>query len=216
MRHAYPERRDTPGIFKIGINLTKIIEICQRLTKCAERHIVSSELHRFLVFRSNTRCIEVEYGHGITLKTVAANEVRMLAGRRRVAEANNINSGWPVRWIPAGKNLQIIKRPTRSAAYHMVHEVMAEQSAGISEAFGVFPSGGVQQNASGLERLCGYHHRPGAKLLCLLRRTLDESDTLRLVAACVHIDVADDGVGDQRAISGLYRILYSREGAAEI
>ena len=45
---------------------------------------------------------------------------------------------------------------------------------------------------------------------------MHERDPLCLVAACIHIDVADDRVGNQAAVAGLHRILHRGEWANEV
>ena len=121
MGHAYAQRRDTPCIPQIGIDLAEIVETGQRLAERAQRNAVSTRLYRLLVILANSGCVEIENGHGVSLKSVPTNKVGMFAGCRRVAEAHQINSSGPMRGISCRQSLHIVKRCTGAAADYVVH-----------------------------------------------------------------------------------------------
>ena len=115
-----------------------------------------------------------------------------------------------------GRILRLVRWPLAAAADDVVHQIMAESAAGIGQAIGIFARGGVEQDARGLERLRAKDYGFGADLLDLAGEAIDVGDAGGFVRGVVHIDVADDGVGDECAIFGIERVLDGGERAAEI
>jgi hypothetical protein len=75
---------------------------------------------------------------------------------------------------------------------------------------------GVQQYARRFERLRAENHGFSSDFFDLSRQAIDVGHTARFVGGGVHIDVAYDGVCDQRAVAGSDGILDGRKRAAEI
>src|SRR6266567_3010547 len=98
----------------------------------------------------------------------------------------------------------------------MVHQIVAEQSAGISETLWVLARRRIQQDACGLEGLRAQDHCLGTDLPGFFGRAMDEGDALRFVGARVHVDMADDSIRNECAIPSLQRILHCGERTAEI
>ena len=98
----------------------------------------------------------------------------------------------------------------------MVHQIVTQQPTGICQTRGVLARRRIQQNARGLKSLRAQDHNLATNLFRFLSDTMNESDATRLIAARVHIDMADDSICHQRAVPGLQRIFHCGERAAEI
>jgi hypothetical protein len=81
--------------------------------------------------------------------------------------------------------------------------MVAEESTGIAQALRVFACRRVQQNSRGLERLGAQDDGPSTNLFGLLSGSINERNTGRFIGVRFHIDMADDRVGNKRAVSGL-------------
>src|SRR5207249_6890246 len=99
--------------------------------------MVSTKLHRFLVLRANTGGVRIEPRRCSALKSVAANEMRVLSRSRRVAVPHDVDSIWPVGRIGCWEFIHIDKRPAGVRTYYVVHQVVAQQSTGICQTVGV-------------------------------------------------------------------------------
>src|SRR5258706_15626387 len=93
---------------------------------------------------------------------------------------------------------------------------MAKRGAGVGEAVGILAGGRVEKNASGFESLRAEDDRLAANFLDLAGGAIDVGDAAGSVGGVVHVDVADNGIGDESAVSGLESVFDGGERAAEI
>ncbi len=146
------QRGDPPGIELVFIYFDVVGVIRQTLAEASQAHAPrTGTLQRIFEIDADARhgCAAAPvFPASAALIAVSANEFLLLGFH--VAETRNVNS---IRAV-AERHFVFVPRhdPARARAHVVIHQVVAEFPAAVSESIGKFRGGGIEQDARGLQR----------------------------------------------------------------
>src|SRR6202011_1583462 len=103
-----------------------------------------------------------------------------------------------------------------AAAANVGGEVVAENTAGIGKAVGIFAGGGVEEHANGFLRLRAENDGASREFVRLASNAVDIEQAASAIRGGVHENFVDHGVGNERAGTGVERVRNRSEGRVEI
>src|SRR5215831_2269671 len=133
-----------------------------------------------------------------------------------VSKANYVNPVGTMRAIQACFSGQERKFPGGCVALNMVHQVMAQNSAGVSKPVRKLPVGRVEQDAHRLKRLRAQDYDSSVYFPGLSRVSINVQDSLGSSSVHVYQHLVDHGVRDVGAVARLECVRHSGESRIEV
>src|SRR5690348_2465354 len=133
--------RNAVDVHNVRIDIGKVLRTAQNLTKYFNCDRSDSFTDPLLVLLAEARGVSIESAASRAFITVAAQKILASRAIGQVTKSRHVNAAGPVGPVDIGCGWQVRKLTLGASSGDMVHQIVAQDAAGIGQAVRVLPIG---------------------------------------------------------------------------